>query len=169
LGYGSADIGKILTAITAGIVISCIISGKISDFVAARTRRKDLARIWVLAAGQILIIVSVCLIVFGDMRNQSLFFCVAFLFAFAASWGLGSFYCIIPELFDAKTIPVVTGIAGGVGDAGMPIAPFVVGVCFGIRGFWNIGWGSCAVVAAISLVAVLFLMLLLRSNARRLL
>jgi hypothetical protein len=56
----------------------------------------------------------------------------------------------------------VTGISGGVGDAGMPAAPLVVGVLFGIRGFWGIGWGSCAAVAAVSLIAASLLMARLR-------
>jgi MFS family permease len=157
LGYGNPQVGTIMTAVAVGIVAACVASGWASDFLAARLRRRGAARIFVFAAGHLLTVASVCLIAFGDMRELRLFFLAAFLLSFAASWGLGSFYPILPEIFEAETVPVATGICGGVGDAGMPAAPFVVGVCFGLRGFWAEGWGSCAVVAAVSLLAALLL------------
>ncbi|MDR2354915.1 MAG: MFS transporter [Clostridiales Family XIII bacterium] len=158
LGYGSMDVGAIMGAVTAGIFVACVVSGKASDLLAAKTRRKAPARIGVFAAGHVLTVAAAYLIAFGDMSGLRFFLVAVFLFSFAASWGLGSFYPILPELFEAKAVPIVTGICGGVGDLGMPAAPLVVGVFFGLKGFWAAGWGSCAAVAVASLLATLLLL-----------
>ena len=158
LGFDELSIGKILTAVTAGIIVSCILSGKISDFFAIRSKNKASTRIYVLMVGHVLIVFSVCLIVLGDMTHFALFYICVFFFTFAAAWGLGTFYSILPEIFDKKTVPIATGITGGIGDTGMPIAPFVVGVIFGSNSHWDIGWLTCAAVALLSLIASFILL-----------
>ena len=80
----------------------------------------------------------------------------------SVSWVLGTFYSVLPELYDDEKLPVVTGIASGSGDLGMPLAPLLVGVVFGARGMWNLGWCVFIVVAALS---VLSCILLLRNKA----
>lgn len=157
LGYNEIDTGKIMTAVTIGILSACIVSGKISDFFAARSENKAAARIGVLMAGCAIIICSVAVIVLLDLSRFSMFYIATLFFSFGASWGLGAFYSILPEVFDEETLPVATGFIGGCGDAGMPLAPTVVGIIFGVRGFWKIGWSVCAIVAAFSILACLIL------------
>ena len=86
------------------------------------------------------------------------------LITFGGSWGLGAFYSILPEIYDKKTVPVATGITGGIGDAGMPVSPLVVGVFFGIRGLWNIGWSTCAIMAGISIFTILILIISIKKE-----
>lgn len=153
LGYTDADTGRITTAVTIGLLASCLVSGKISDMVALRMSDKARARILVMAMGPLIIILSSLMLIFLDLQSFGLFYVTAFLFSFGGSWGLGTFYSILPEIFDEDTLPIVTGLAGGAGDLGMPAAPFLVGVVFGAKGLWHLGWAVCIVIALISLLA----------------
>jgi len=155
VGYDALSSGKLLMAVTIGMITACIVSGKISDLAATKMQNKSVARLSIFAIGCVLIIASILLLILADLTNFYLFFFVIFMLSFGASWGLGTFYSILPEMFDKNTLPLVTGFTGGVGDIGMPLAPLVVGVAFGSRGLWNVGFGSCAVIAAISVLAIL--------------
>ena len=164
LGYDELALGKILNAVTLGIILSCIISGRVSDFFAKSAKSKSLARIGVLMAGYVMIIASVCFLTLGNMRDYDTFLIATFLFTFSASWGFGTFYSILPEIYDGKTVPVVTGITGGLGDIGMPVAPLAVGVVFGLKGMWSTGWATCAAIALCSFIAGLTLIALLKDD-----
>ena len=165
LGYDALALSKIMSAVTLGIASSCILSGKTSDFFAKAAAKKSLARVAVLMAGHALTLASVCFLLFADLGNFTLFYAATFLFTFSVSWGLGAFYCILPEIYDARTVPLATGFTGGLADMGMPAAPMVVGVFFGLRGLWGLGWASCAAAAAISFLAGLSLLVILRGRS----
>jgi nitrate/nitrite transporter NarK len=85
------------------------------------------------------------------------------LLSFAGAWGLGSFYCILPELMDSGKAEYATGFIGGIADIGMPVGPLVFGVAFGVKGLWTAAWVSCVVIC---LVSVLGSAALLRSRRR---
>lgn len=153
LGYGEMETGKILSAITIGIISACVISGKVSDLLAAKMVNKGVARVMVYAVGCIIIIISIVMLVLLDLTNFMTFYFAVLVFSFGSSWGLGTFYSILPELFDGDSLPMATGFIGGCGDIGMTLAPVVVGILFGIRGYWKIGWVVCAVVALFSALA----------------
>lgn len=158
LGFTESETGKALTAVTIGIFAASMLSGKISDLLAAKSVSRAKARIKVLLFGPMLIVLSVLALFILDVKTLGVFFVWILLVSFGAAWGLGTFYSILPEIFDEKTLPVVTGFAGGVGDMGMPLAPLVVGVWFGFKGLWNFGWSSCSVVAILSVVACIILL-----------
>lgn len=158
LGYDEMETGKINTAVTIGLLLACLVSGKISDMVALRMSNKAAARILVMTAGPVIIILSSLMLVFLDLTSFGLFYCTVLMFSFGGSWGLGAFYSILPEIFDEDRLPIVTGLAGGAGDLGMPAAPLLVGVIFGARGLWQAGWAVCIAVAALSLIACLLLL-----------
>lgn len=166
LGYGELESGKIMSAITVGIVAACIISGKASDFFAYSAKNKGVARIAIYMLGCIIMIFSVAMLLILDLSSFLIFYIAVLLFSFGASWGLGAFYCILPELFDEDILPVVTGFIGGFGDAGMTIGPIFVGIIFGVRGYWSIGWSLCIIVALFSLVACIFLIKKLRKTGK---
>lgn len=165
LGFSDLETGKILTAVTIGMIVSCLVSGRASDYFASKANRKGISRIFVLMFGYLLVIIAVLFIIFANTDNFMVLYIAALMLTFGGSWGLGSFYSILPEIYDEKTVPVVTGITGGIGDAGMPIAPMVVGVAFGIRGMWNIGWLTCAGIAGISILAAFVLIITLRKKS----
>jgi MFS family permease len=98
------------------------------------------------------------LIFANTAANIAVFGVSSFLFTFGAAWGLGVFYSILPELFDQEKVPLATGLTGGVGDMGMPLAPFFVGAVFGIRGLWRAGWLLCAFVLVLSIAAIMILL-----------
>lgn len=158
LGYNETETGTINTAVTIGLLAACLVSGKISDMVAFRMANKGRARILVMAVGPIIIAVSSLMLIVLDLSSFGLFYATTLLFSFGGSWGLGTFYSILPEIFDEDKLPIVTGLAGGAGDLGMPAAPLLVGVIFGARGMWHLGWAVCIVIAALSLLACLLLL-----------
>ena len=164
LGYSESALGRIMSAATAGIILSCLISGKVSDFFSKQAKKKSLPRICVFIAGHGMVIASVCFLILFDMREFGLYYAATFLFAFSVSWGLGAFYSILPEIYPAETVPVSAGVAGGIGDIGMPVAPMVVGVLFGLNGFWNMGWVVCAAIAFCSFGAGLLLLIFIRKK-----
>lgn len=158
LGYSELESGKINTAVTFGLLAACLVSGKISDMLALRMNNKGRARIIALAVGPVLIIAASLMLIVLDLSSFSLFYATAFIFSFGGSWGLGTFYSILPEIFDEERLPIITGLAGGAGDAGMPLAPLLVGVVFGAKGMWHFGWSVCIVIAALSLLACFLLL-----------
>lgn len=158
LGYNELESGKINTAVTIGLLAACLVSGQISDMVARRMSHKGRARILVMAVGPILIIIASLMLILLDLTNFGLFYATAFIFSFGGSWGLGTFYSILPEIFDEERLPIITGLAGGAGDMGMPLAPLLVGVVFGARGMWHLGWSVCIVISLLSILACFLLL-----------
>lgn len=158
LGYDELESGKINTAVTIGLLAACLVSGQISDMVARRMSNKGRARILVMAVGPILIIIASLMLILLDLTNFGLFYATAFIFSFGGSWGLGTFYSILPEIFDEERLPIITGLAGGAGDMGMPLAPLLVGVVFGARGMWHLGWSVCIVISLLSILACFLLL-----------
>lgn len=159
LGYDDLSSGKINTAVTIGLLVSCVVSGQISDMVTNRMTNKGRGRILVMAIGPILIITASLMLIILDLTNFSLFYFVAFLFSFGGSWGLGTFYSVLPEIFDENKLPIITGLAGGAGDMGMPLAPLFVGVVFGANGMWKCGWAVCIVIATLSMISCIILLM----------
>ena len=43
-------------------------------------------------------------------------------------------------------------------DMGMPLAPLLVGVVFGARGMWHLGWSVCIVISLLSILACFLLL-----------
>ena len=158
LGYNELESGKINTAVTIGLLAACLVSGQISDMVARRMSNKGRARILVMAIGPILIIVASLMLILLDLTNFGLFYATAFIFSFGGSWGLGTFYSILPEIFDEERLPIITGLAGGAGDMGMPLAPLLVGVVFGACGMWHLGWSVCIIISLLSILACFLLL-----------
>ena len=158
LGYNELESGKINTAVTIGLLAACLVSVQISDMVARRMSNKGRARILVMAIGPILIIVASLMLILLDLTNFGLFYATAFIFSFGGSWGLGTFYSILPEIFDEERLPIITGLAGGAGDMGMPLAPLLVGVVFGACGMWHLGWSVCIIISLLSILACFLLL-----------
>lgn len=167
MGHSAVDIAKASGWVTAAMVFGCLIAGKISDFMADRMEDKRIARLLAMLPGGLFIFAAMPFLTLGDAHELPLFCIVAFLLTFGGCWGLGAFYPVIPDIFDAESAPAATGIAGGVGDMGMPAAPLIIGVIFGAKGMWNLAWGSCLIIALISMAAILILILKERKTCRR--
>ena len=166
LGYDTLTSGKLMNAITIGILLACLFSGKISDFLANRSQNRAQARLSVLMVGPIGIVLCVIAMNLADLTNFGVFFVITFLLTFFGAWGLRVFYSILPEMFHPDEVSTVTGVAGGLADLGMPIGPTVVGVIFGAKGMWNLGWYSCAGIAIVGILCGLILMGYSRKRAK---
>lgn len=166
LGYSQAQIGSVGTAATIGMVAACLVSGRCSDFFAGKLKNRGSARVGVMLAGCALTAVSVGVLLGAAGQGYGPFYAAVLLFSFGGSWGLGVFYSILPDVFDQHTLSTATGLIGGFGDLMMPIAPTVVGVVFGVRGLWTLGWGSCAVLAVIGVAACAVLIGFLKREAQ---
>lgn len=152
LGYDAVRTGNIMTATSIGIIFSALVSGKISDFFASKAQNKFAARVWVISFGAVLIFGCAMLMSFTDLSSFGVFYVVCLLYSIGGAWGLGVFWSIVPELFKNDGLSLATGFIGGLGDCSMPVAPFIVGVVFGAKGLWSMGWLSSAVMGAISLL-----------------
>lgn len=164
LQYGAEEIGLSMTSLSIGIFIACVVSGKASDYFAGRSKNPAVSRLMVFSFGPILTILSIILILMVDKSNFMLFYATVLLLSFASAWGLGSFYCILPELLDKRMIDYATGFIGGIGDVGMPVGPLVFGVWLGVKGFWGAAWVACILVSLVSLLGSLLLIAKIRGR-----
>ncbi len=153
LGYSSGEVGSLMSSLAIGFFISSLVSGKLSDYFSIQSKSALNARVYVLAIGPILSAISLTIILLIDPTNFLLFYACSLIVAFGAAWGLGSFFCIFPLIFNREHLPNATGLVGGIADITLPLAPFVVGVVFGTRGLWTLGWGICIVISLISVIA----------------
>ena len=166
LAYSESQIGSLGTAATIGMVAACLVSGKCSDFFAGKAANRGAARVGVMLAGCALTVVSVVLLLGAASQGFAPFYAAVLLFSFGGSWGLGVFYSILPDVFDERSLSTATGFIGGFGDMMMPIAPTVVGVIFGVRGLWSLGWGVCALLAVVGVLACAALIGILKKEAK---
>ena len=166
LAYSESQIGSLGTAATIGMVAACLVSGKCSDFFAGKAANRGAARVGVMLAGCALTVISVVLLLGAASQGFALFYAAVLLFSFGGSWGLGVFYSILPDVFDERSLSTATGFIGGFGDMMMPIAPTVVGVIFGVRGLWSLGWGACALLAVVGVLACAALIGILKKEAK---
>lgn len=157
LGYSASTIGLLMTSLSFGIFASAIISGRASDIIAIRNKVSVHGRLKVFLVGPVLTIVSIFLVMAVDLQNPLLFYGTVLLLSFGSSWGIGSFYCILPELLEGKVLDYSTGFIGGIADIGMFLGPLIFGVVFGVRGLWTFGWLSCILISLVSVFSCLLL------------
>lgn len=162
LGYDSAQSGVAMSAVTIGIFGASLISGRVSDCISSKAQNRGAARLKVMLAGPIATIAGIGIIPFLGLQSFPVFFIAVLILSFGCAWGLGAFYCILPELMKGKALKLATGFIGGTADLGMPIGPLVVGVVFGIKGMWNLAEISCVLVAALSAAGCLMMIINLK-------
>ena len=153
LGYTETETGGVMGISALAILTASLISGKASDFFSASSGKKLKTRIEVFSVGAILIAVGTVTMIFLELEPPSrlAFNSMVFLLSFGAAWGLGSFYCIIPEIYAGEEVTVANGFIGGIADMAMPLSPVVMAV-IGIRmGLWNLAWFSSVAVCAVGL------------------
>lgn len=152
LGYNEPQMGKIMSISAAAILAASLASGKASDFCASRAVHRLKARVWVFSAGAALIVLGVAVLFLLELKPPALsaFNALVFLLSFGAAWGLGSFYCIIPEAFRGDgQVSAANGFIGGIADMAMPVSPVVMAVLGIERGQWNLAWFSCVLVCCV--------------------
>jgi MFS family permease len=162
--YDAENIGLIMSSLSFGIFFACVVSGKISDYLSERSKNRGMARLAVFSAGPVLTVISILLLFLMDKNNFYQFYGLMLLLSFAGAWGLGSFYCILPELMEKSSVEYATGFIGGIADLAMPIGPLIFGVAFGVKGLWTAAWLSCIAVCAISVAGCWYLMGSIKKN-----
>ena len=150
LGYEASTIGLLMTSLSFGIFAAAIISGKASDMAALNCEISVRGRLKVFLVGPTLTILAIILVMAVDLSNPFLFYSTILLLSFGSSWGIGSFYCMLPEILEGKVLDYSTGFIGGIADIGMPVGPLIFGVFFGVRGLWTLGWISCILICLVS-------------------
>ena len=155
LGYSESETGGIMGISAVAILIAALISGKVSDLFSKGSAHKLNARIKVLSVGIVLIALGILAMFAIDMRAPGLFAfnAVTFLLSFGAAWGLGAFYCIIPEVYEGENVTVANGFIGGVADMAMPMSPIVMAVVGIGMNQWHLAWLSCVGVCVVGLWA----------------
>lgn len=163
LQYDAGAVGLVMSSLSIGIFLACVVSGKSSDYFAGKSKNPAAARLLVFACGPLFTVLSILLMFVIDGGSFPIFYIAVLLLSFAGAWGLGSFYCILPELMDSGKAEYATGFIGGIADIGMPVGPLVFGVAFGVKGLWTAAWVSCMVIC---LISVLGSAVLVRSRRR---
>ncbi len=154
LGYSEAEAGGVMGIAAVAILVAALASGKASDWLASRSARPLAARVCVLSAGTVLIAIGVLVIILSDLAapNIASFHAAAFFLSLGAAWGLGSFYCIIPEIYEGERVNVANGFAGGVADMAMPLSPTFMAIVGLGMGMWSKAWLFCIPICAAGLV-----------------
>lgn len=153
LGYTYEQIGLLMLIISIVTVISSILGGGISDYFAKKSSNKVNSRVNVLIFGYIIAAISAFLLPILGQESFILTVIIAGLMMFGTSWAQGVYWAIPSEIYDEKDNVIVTSICSGASNLVNPIAPMVVGVLLGTRGFWTVGWFTCGIMAIFSLVS----------------
>ena len=163
LGYSEAEAGSVMGIAAVAILVAALSSGKTSDWLASRSAKPLVARVAVLSVGTALVAIGALFIVLSDLTapNITAFYAAAFFLSLGAAWGLGSFYCIIPEIYEGERIAVANGFAGGAADMAMPLSPTFMAIVGIGMGMWSRAWLFCILICAVGLV---FSLLISRSR-----
>lgn len=157
LGYSYSQTGTLMLIISIVTVIASITGGAVSDFFAARTENKVASRVNVLSYGYT--VGGIACIMLPLIANKGFFFTVvaASLMMLGTSWAQGVYWAIPSEIYEAGDNVIVTSICSGASNLVNPVAPMIVGVILGTKGLWQIGWITCAIMAAFSMISALII------------
>lgn len=164
LQYDAEAVGLFMSSLAVGIFLACVISGRISDYFSQKSKDPATARLIVFSIGPVLSILSILLLLVIDKSSFPLFYSAILLLSFSSAWGLGAFYCILPEIMEPRKVEYATGLIGGIADIGMPVGPLLFGVVFGVKGLWTGAWISCIAVCLISAFASIAFVQRMRSK-----
>lgn len=155
--YSPDKVGFIMSSLSIGIFVACLVSGRFSDYAVKKSKDPAKGRLLIFSLGPLLTILSILFMLFINKESFTLFYLASLLISFSSAWGLGSFYSILPELMDRRRVEYATGFIGGFADIGMPVGPFIFGVLLGIRGYWLFAWFTLIAISLISLASSLLL------------
>ena len=155
--YSPDKVGLIMSSLSIGILVACLVSGRFSDYAVKKAKDPAKGRLLIFSLGPLLTILSILFMLFINKESFTLFYLASLLISFSSAWGLGSFYSILPELMDRRRVEYATGFIGGFADIGMPVGPFIFGVLLGIRGYWLFAWFTLIAISLISLASSLLL------------
>lgn len=155
IGYTESGVGGTAAISAIAIVIASVLSGRASDYFALRVKPPHVGRMAVFSASMLLIMAGSLLIVFIDLAPpaKSAFNAAIFLLSFGAAWGLGSFYCILPEIFNEEQTITANGFVGGIADMAMPLSPMLMAILGIGMGRWDLSWLSCVAVSIAGLAS----------------
>ena len=157
LGYSYGQTGSLMLCISIITVISSILGGAVSDFFAARSENRVRSRALVLMLGYVLSAVTAAVLPGVAGRSIGLLSVIACAMMFGASWSAGVFWALPAEIYPSRELVSATAFCSGASNIPNPIAPAVVGVLLGTRGYWGAGWMTCCAVSILSVLAALYI------------
>lgn len=155
IGYTYGQTGTLMLLISVVTVLSSVLAGGVSDYFAARSGNAVRTRSLILALGYVLSAAAAAALPFAAARSISLLTVSACAMMFGASWSAGVFWALPNEVYSARDNVAGTAFCSGASNIPNPIAPAVVGVLLGTRGFWTAGWMTCVLVSVLSVIAAL--------------
>lgn len=153
MGYSYGETGSLMLAISFVTVISSVVGGAASDWFAAKSRRRVRARSAVMGAGYLLSALAAALLPTASNLGFLPLALAACAMMFGVSWAAGVFWALPSEIYSADENVAGTAFCSGASNIPNPIAPMVVGVVLGTRGYWGAAWMTCAITSAASLLA----------------
>ena len=155
IGYNYGQTGNLMLMISVVTVVSSMVAGGVSDWFAARARKKTKSRCWVMGLGYAISMAGGLMLPIASKIGFWGLAAAACLMMFGANWGMGGFYALPVELYSAEDNVAATAFCSGASNIPNPIAPMVVGVLLGTNGHWTAAWMTCAAVSAVSFAASL--------------
>lgn len=157
IGYSYGETGNLMLMISVITVVSSILAGAVSDFLAARTARKVRSRSLVMGAGYVLSMAGAALLPFAAPMGYLPLALSSCAMMFGASWAAGVFWALPSQVYRPEEQVAGTAFCSGASNIPNPIAPMVVGVLLGTQGHWTAAWMTCAAASALSLLASVLL------------
>lgn len=157
MGYTYGQIGGLMLAISLVTVVSSVLAGAASDWLAMRAKNKIRSRSLTMAMGYGLSIVAAVMLPGTASRGFLPMAIYACAMMFGVSWAAGVFWALPVEVYNSEDNVAGTAFCSGASNIPNPIAPMVVGVLLGSNGFWTAGWMTCAGVSFFSLAASMLL------------
>lgn len=151
-GYTYGQTGDLMLAISVVTVLSSILAGAVSDFLAARSLRPIRSRSLVMGTGYVLSAAAAALLPAAGSLGYMPLAVASCAMMFGASWAAGVFWALPSAVYTPEEQVAGTAFCSGASNLPNPVAPMVVGVLLGTHGHWTTAWMTCAAASAASLL-----------------
>lgn len=155
LGYGYAQTGNVMMAVSVVTVAASALAGIVSDRAAAVGKNPLRSRCSVQSMGYLICTAAALCLPFLAERGILLLALSACVMMFGASWAGGVFWALPSEVYSEEQVVEGTAFCSSASNVPNPAAPMVIGVLLGSNGLWTAGWLTCAAVSVISFVVTL--------------
>lgn len=155
LGYGYAQTGNMMMAVSIVTVAASALAGIVSDRRAAAGGNPLRSRCSVQGMGYVICIAAALCLPFLAEKGVWFLALAACAMMFGASWAGGVFWALPSEVYSEGKVVEGTAFCSSASNVPNPAAPMVIGVLLGSNGLWTAGWLTCAAVSVVSLAVTL--------------
>lgn len=145
--------GTLMLIISVITVVSSVLGGAVSDFAAQQSSDRLQCRSLVMSLGYIFSFIFALLITSSAEKGVFALTLSACVMMAGASWAGGVFWSLPVLAYRPEDNVAGTAFLSAASNIPNPIAPMVVGVLLGGRGYWSAAWNTCALSSLLSFCA----------------